>query len=128
MAGAAKKRAQAEKQSNCSSNGSSSESRDPTQRSAPKSIPRLDGNRDPNLKIAVDYAVPTDLKNISDFLGLAGWYTARGVSKNALLYWPPWASCTHASLNANNSPPSTSPTIQAPFDSHPATIGMAAQL
>ena len=79
MAGAAKKNAKREKQPKDSSNGSSSGSRDPTQRSSGKSIPRLDGNRDPNSN-AVDYAKPTDLKNISEFLGLAGWYTARGVS------------------------------------------------
>ncbi|KAL1800152.1 hypothetical protein ACET3X_000494 [Alternaria dauci] len=80
MAGPAKKRAQAEKQSNGSSNGSSSQSRDPTQRSAPKSIPRLDGNRDPNVRVPVDYSDPRDLKNISDFLGMAGWYQARGIT------------------------------------------------
>ncbi|KAF1839791.1 Piwi-domain-containing protein [Decorospora gaudefroyi] len=80
MAGPPKTRAQAEKQSDSSSNGSSSASRDPTQRSETKSIPRLDGNRDPNIKYAVDYTVATDLKNISDFLGLAGWYTARGIT------------------------------------------------
>ncbi|RAR14259.1 Piwi-domain-containing protein [Stemphylium lycopersici] len=78
MAGPAKKRAQADKQPSGSSNGSSSESRDPTQRSVPKSIPRLDGNRDPSIKAVVDYANPNDLKNISDFLGLGGWYAARG--------------------------------------------------
>ena len=85
MAGPAKKRAQAEKQSNGSSNGSSSQSRDPTQRSAPKSIPRLDGNRDPNVRAPVEYTDPRDLKNISDFLGMAGWYQARGVSTNTPL-------------------------------------------
>ena len=84
MAGPAKKRAQAEKQSNGSSNGSSSQSRDPTQRSAPKSIPR-DGNRDPNVRAPVEYTDPRDLKNISDFLGMAGWYQARGVSTNTPL-------------------------------------------
>jgi hypothetical protein len=80
----AKKRAEAAKKSNGSSNGSSSASQDPTQRSSPKSIPRLDGNRDPTLGGVLDYTRPTDLKNISDFLGLAGWYTARGVSTNTL--------------------------------------------
>ncbi|KAI8939451.1 hypothetical protein NX059_003228 [Plenodomus lindquistii] len=76
MAGPTKRRAQAEKNPNQgSSHGSSSASRDPTQRS----VPRLDGNRDPDIKVpAIDYTKPTDLKNISDFLGLAGWYTARG--------------------------------------------------
>ena len=86
MAGPAKKRAQADKQPNGSSNGSSSESRDPTQRSVPKPIPRLDGNRDPSIKAVVDYANPNDLKNISDFLGLGGWYAARGVSTNTIFF------------------------------------------
>lgn len=95
MAGPAKNkhRAQAEKQSARSSNGSSSASRDPTQRSLPKSIPRLDGNRDPTLPGVLDYTKPTSLKNISEFLGLAGWYAARGVSTNALLSRPACASC-----------------------------------
>jgi eukaryotic translation initiation factor 2C len=97
MAGPAKKRAVAEKQSNGSSNSSSSDSRDPTQRSE-KSIPRLDGNRDPNIPCAADYSDPRDLKNISDFLGLGGWYTARGVSTNTLLSQPPCASCMHSSM------------------------------
>ncbi|KAH9879904.1 hypothetical protein J1614_001928 [Plenodomus biglobosus] len=84
MAGPTKRRAQAEKDpEQGSSKESSSESRDPTQRSAPKNIPRLDGNRDPGIKVpAIDYTKPSDLKNISEFLGLAGWYTARGVSSN----------------------------------------------
>ncbi|CAO2656388.1 Nn.00g051910.m01.CDS01 [Neocucurbitaria sp. VM-36] len=79
MARPAKKHAQQEKQPKGSSEGSSSGSRDPTQRSTGKSIPRLDGNRDPNSN-AVDHAKPTDLKNISEFLGIAGWYTARGIT------------------------------------------------
>ncbi|KAF1843981.1 eukaryotic translation initiation factor 2C 2 [Cucurbitaria berberidis CBS 394.84] len=74
MAGPPKKYARNEQQSQGSSNGSSSASRDPTQRS----IPRLDGNRDPIVK-AIDYTKPTDLKNISEFLGISGWYTARGI-------------------------------------------------
>ncbi|KAF2871011.1 eukaryotic translation initiation factor 2C 2 [Massariosphaeria phaeospora] len=89
MAGASKRRAQAEKQAAASSasQDSSSAAQD-TQRSTPKSIPRLDGNKDPmpgpvkvankNRAAPVDYFKPNDLKNISDFLGLAGWYTARG--------------------------------------------------
>lgn len=93
----AKKRAQADKKSsgngNGSSNGSSSASRDPTQRSEPKSIPRLDGNRDPTLNGVLDYTKPTDLKNISDFLGTAGWYAARGVSTNILPSWFTHARC-----------------------------------
>jgi eukaryotic translation initiation factor 2C len=98
MAGPVKKRAIAEKQpQNGSSHGSSSASRDPTQRSAPQSIPRLDGNRDPSLAGVLDYTRPTDLKNISEFLGLAGWYTARGVSANTFQFPPPCA----CSLDAN---------------------------
>ena len=91
MAGPAKKRAQAERQPEGSSNGSSSASRDPTQRSTPKSIPRLDGNRDPAIgdnKGVMEYTKLTDLKNLSEFLGLAGWYQARGVSTNTLLSQP----------------------------------------
>jgi len=79
-----KRRAQAENQG-FSSDGSSSASRDPTQRSEPKSINKLDGNRDPTAGV-LDYTRPTDLKNISEFLGLAGWYAARGVSTNPPAY------------------------------------------
>ncbi|KAH8727196.1 Piwi domain-containing protein [Phaeosphaeriaceae sp. PMI808] len=75
MAGAKKHRAQAEKKPEDSSNSSSSGSRDATQRS----IPRLDGNRDPNARGVLEYTKPTDLKNMSEFLGLTGWYAARGV-------------------------------------------------
>jgi eukaryotic translation initiation factor 2C len=92
MAGPAKRRAQADRQPQGSSNGSSSASHDPTQRSVPKSIPRFDGNRDPTAGV-LEYTRPTDLKNISEFLGLAGWYAARGVSTNALLSQPVYA-CT----------------------------------
>jgi hypothetical protein len=88
MGGPSKKRAQAEKKGSGSSDApqssGDSSGRDDTQRSTPKSIPRLDGNRDPAIRstkpIAVDYSKPNDLKNISDFLGMAGWYVARGVS------------------------------------------------
>jgi hypothetical protein len=77
MGAPAKKRAQAEKVSAGSPSQPSSDG------STPKSIPRLDGNRDPGIlagRAPVDYSRPNDLKNISDFLGLAGWYAARGVS------------------------------------------------
>jgi eukaryotic translation initiation factor 2C len=80
MAGPTKKRAQREKQPQGSSNSSSSESRD--------AIRGYDGNRDPNIekgKAPIDYSKENDLKNISEFLGFNGWYTARGVSTNALL-------------------------------------------
>jgi hypothetical protein len=95
MAGPPQNRAQAEKPPQGSSQGSSSASRDPTQRSL-KSIPSVDGNRDPGALAPIEYTVPTDLKNISEFLGLAGWYAARGVSTNAPLSQPAYA-CTFAS-------------------------------
>ncbi|KAJ4291053.1 Protein argonaute [Kalmusia sp. IMI 367209] len=88
MAGPPKRRAQVEKKSTSSAGDSSGHSRDATERSAPKSIPRLDGNRDPAVKNPghnpVDYSKPTDLKNISEALGFAGWCIARGVSANAI--------------------------------------------
>lgn len=90
MGGPARKHAVAEKKPAGSSSGGSSASRDPTQRSAPKSIPRLDGNRDPTIHGVLEYTRPTDLKNISEFLGLAGWYAARGVSTNI---FPPQPAC-----------------------------------
>ncbi|KAF1950228.1 eukaryotic translation initiation factor 2C 2 [Byssothecium circinans] len=79
MAGA-KRRAAAEKKQGTSSSGdSSSNSRNPTTNSQEKAIPRLDGNRDPTAALPpVEYSKPTDLKNISEFLGLGGWYVARG--------------------------------------------------
>jgi hypothetical protein len=98
MARAVKNRAQAEKQPQGSSDGSSSASRDPTQRSTPKSIPRFDGNRDPSAGV-LEYTRPTDLKSISEFLGLAGWYAARGVSTNALLSQPVYA-CTFSNKHS----------------------------
>ncbi|KAF2129769.1 eukaryotic translation initiation factor 2C 2 [Dothidotthia symphoricarpi CBS 119687] len=78
MAGPSKKRAQTER---TATTASSTTSRDPTQRSI-QSIPKNDGNRDPGISrgAPVDYSKPTSLKNISEFLGLAGWYTARGMS------------------------------------------------
>jgi len=96
MAGPAKKRAQAEKKASGSSDTQQSSRgsagrRDATQRSSPTSIPRLDGNRDPPEKAfgvpPIDYSQPKDLKNLSDFLGMGGWYVARGVSSNALLFF-----------------------------------------
>ncbi|KAL5121167.1 Protein argonaute [Pleosporales sp. CAS-2024a] len=68
----------ANKQPQGSSDGSSA-SRDPTQRSVPKSINKLDGNRDPSTMGVLGHTRPTDLKNMSDFLGHTGWYTARGM-------------------------------------------------
>jgi eukaryotic translation initiation factor 2C len=94
MAGPAKKRAQKEKhqQQAGSSKDSSSASRDPTQRS----INKFDGNKDPtgHGNGVLDYTKPNDLKNLSEFLGISGWYTARGVSANALF---PTQFCIHAS-------------------------------
>lgn len=88
MAGPAKKRAQAEQKGSGSSEERQSSGRDVTQRSTPKSIPRLDGNRDPVFTAArkpIDYSNLKDLKNISDFLGMRGWYVARGVSPRHFL-------------------------------------------
>jgi eukaryotic translation initiation factor 2C len=94
MAGPPKQRASAGKPQG-GSNGSSSASHDSTQRSEPKSLPRLDGNRD-NIETCVDKMRPTDLKNISEFLGMDGWYAARGVSTNTLLSQP-----AHVRFQAN---------------------------
>ncbi|KAF2263506.1 Piwi-domain-containing protein [Lojkania enalia] len=83
MAGPAKKRAVIEKQSSGSSDGKASSGHDgATQRSSPKSIPRLDGNRDPTIGrgiAPIEYSRTNDLKNISEFLGMKGWYAARGL-------------------------------------------------
>ena len=83
MAGAPKQRARREKQQQqqARSSDNSSASRDPTQRS----INKYDGNKDPHGHGTgvMDYTRPNDLKNLSEFLGMSGWYTARGVSANA---------------------------------------------
>ncbi|KAJ4987318.1 eukaryotic translation initiation factor 2c [Stagonosporopsis vannaccii] len=82
MAGPPKRRTQSQKkqqqQQAARSADNSTASRDPTQRS----INKFDGNKDPHGhgKGVEDYTRPNDLKNISEFLGLAGWYTARGLS------------------------------------------------
>jgi eukaryotic translation initiation factor 2C len=98
MGGASKRRALTEKDHG-SSTGSSGNSRDATERSAPKSIPRLDGNRDPvptnGGRLAIDYSRPQDLKNISEALGYAGWCVARGVSNKRAPC--PCSSCPHIS-------------------------------
>jgi len=87
MAGPAKNRTQQQKQQQQqaarSSDNSSSSRHQPTQRS----INKFDGNKDPighgaSLK-PIDYTRPNDLKNLSEFLGMAGWAAARGVSTNA---------------------------------------------
>ena len=85
MGGPSKRRAQAEHKGTSSSGNSSGPSRDP------KSVDRMDGNRDPVLPTgpglskmpAIDYSRPQDLKNISEALGYSGWCIARGVSTNA---------------------------------------------
>ena len=84
MAGPAKQRAQKEKQQQQQQAGffneSSSASHDPTQHS----INKPNGNKDPHGHGVgvMDYTKPNDLKNLSEFLGMSGWYTARGVSTN----------------------------------------------
>ncbi|KAF2730445.1 Piwi-domain-containing protein [Polyplosphaeria fusca] len=81
MAGPPKNRPNAEKGGTGSSNSQAASGRDGTQRSTPKSIPRLDGNRDPKIpegRAPADYSKATDLKNISEMLGMHGWYIARG--------------------------------------------------
>ncbi|KAF2008199.1 eukaryotic translation initiation factor 2C 2 [Amniculicola lignicola CBS 123094] len=85
MGGPSKRHARAEKKASGSGPGSSegqqSSSNALTQRSTPRSIPRIDGNRDPVAiggRIPVEYSKANDLKNISEFLGMAGWYVARG--------------------------------------------------
>lgn len=90
MGGPNKRRALAEKKGTSSSGDSSGRSRDATELSVPKSIPRLDGNRDPatagfGKAPAVEYSRPQDLKNISEALGYAGWCVARGVSTKAFV-------------------------------------------
>lgn len=83
MAGPAKSRSNAQKQQQqqaARSSDNSSSSRGPTQRS----INKFDGNKDPHGHGTgvMDYTRPNDLKNLSEFLGMSGWYTARGVSAN----------------------------------------------
>lgn len=104
MAGPAKQRGQNQKQQQqqtqpqqtqpTRSADNSSASRDPTQRS----INKLDGNKDPqgHGQCPQDYTRPNDLKNLSEFLGMAGWYTARGVSSNAPI--PPAYARMHATV------------------------------
>lgn len=104
MAGPSKRRALDEKKKTSSSGDSSTPS---NEKSTTQSIPRVDGNRDPGAgtivgRHAVDYSQPGDLKNLSEALGMAGWYTARGVSTNAILFLPSTfssASCSQTSLN-----------------------------
>jgi eukaryotic translation initiation factor 2C len=87
MAGPAKNRNLQQKQQKqqqqqaARSSDNSWSSRDPTQRS----INKFDGNKDPHGHGAgvMEYTRPNDLKNLSEFLGMAGWAAARGVSANA---------------------------------------------
>lgn len=99
MAGPAKKRGQKEKQTQqqAGSSQDSSASRDPTQRS----INKLDGNKDPQGHGAgvMEYTKEGDLKNLSEFLGISGWYTARGVSANTLLPKPMYACIANVCMS-----------------------------
>lgn len=58
-----------------------------------RSIDRYDGNRDPDGHGVgvMEYTRLNDLKNLSDFLGFAGWCAARGVSANAPVPHPAYA-------------------------------------
>lgn len=80
MAGPKKNRGPVERKPENSSSGSDSASHDLTTRSLPRSIPRLDGNRDPSVIPPTDYMQRGDTKNLSEAFGLRGWYAARGVS------------------------------------------------
>lgn len=83
MVGAAKRRADRETAECAQSEPSvSSES---TQRTL-QDISGLDGARDPVYvrRVPEEYSKITDLKNISEALGIGGWYVARGVSTNDL--------------------------------------------
>jgi eukaryotic translation initiation factor 2C len=88
MAGPSKRRAREQKPGASTSGDSSTASHGKTA----SSIPRVDGNRDPGAesdrRIPIDYSAPNSLKNISEALGLAGWYTARGVSANISYHFP----------------------------------------
>lgn len=80
-----------EAQNGSSSGGSSSG------RSAPASIPRLDGNRDPAVTresgTAMGNCNEKDVKNVSEYLGLTGWYKARGVSINRAFHHSQATEC-----------------------------------
>lgn len=122
MAGPAKNRNDAQKkqqqqQQAARSSDNSSSSRDPTQRS----INKFDGNKDPHGHGAgvMDYTRANDLKNLSEFLGMAGWYTARGVSANA-----PVSACI--CMRASNCS-SCIPIMQTSGSRAPALHGMEAQ-
>lgn len=103
------KQQQQQQQPAARSADNSSASRNPTQRS----INKFDGNKDPHGhgKGVLDYTRPNDLKNLSEFLGMGGWYTARGVSSNA-----PFSArvCMHASNRLPRAAPCTYPALTAP--------------
>lgn len=81
MAGPSKRKAHGDKKPDSSSGGSSAASQGAATRSTPRSIGRVDGNRDPEVYQPPEaYSVANDLKNLSEFLSTKGWYTARGVS------------------------------------------------
>jgi eukaryotic translation initiation factor 2C len=58
-----------------------------------RSIDKFDGNRDPDGhgRGVMEYTRLNDLKNLSEFLGFAGWCAARGVSANAPVPHPAYA-------------------------------------
>lgn len=106
MAGPAKQKQhkqEKQEQKQARSSDDSSSSRNNTQRS----INKYDGNKDPagHGKGVLDYTRPQDLKNLSDFLGFAGYEVARGVSTNALF------QSAHASTQANGCFASRSPVV-----------------
>ncbi|KAF2201527.1 Piwi-domain-containing protein [Delitschia confertaspora ATCC 74209] len=83
MAGPNKKRADTVKKSSGHSKGQDSRgSSDNMPRSSPKRIGNFDGANDSGSvkkRKPEDYIPKRDLLNISDFLGMQGWYAARGV-------------------------------------------------
>lgn len=111
MAGAGKRRAKAEAAASSSGEPSSSEGKTQSQsqspgvqrpspeqssesRSTPASLSRYDGNADPQRPGA---AFEVTSRNVNDTLGIAAWYTARGVSQAFLFPRPsrlmPRATC-----------------------------------
>ncbi|KAF2018363.1 eukaryotic translation initiation factor 2C 2, partial [Aaosphaeria arxii CBS 175.79] len=77
MAGPGKKRAGQEKAASSSTDTQQS-SRDTAQQGTAKPIAAYDGHGDSSALVPINYSNERDLKNISEFLGMAGWYAARG--------------------------------------------------
>lgn len=107
MGGPPKKHAEREKPYGNASKSSSSGGA--TERSTLRSVPRLDGTREGEVA-AVDYSQPNDLKNISEFLGIGGWYKARGVS--SLTFFLHSQGLTYAPAEPSHFAPSTSQALQ----------------